>query len=151
MIKIENIRISVLWENEFTTTYENLRIIKELIDSKIKEVLGNEIEVSMVTMEKNISEVLYEDAKFRIVRTKNCKAIVQIKHEYSNNTKTGFTWKDKAFFSSGTDQYCFEKAKEEIKSMQVKRIYKSRKSERKLKYVENIPNEDKEMLRALLG
>lgn len=110
--------------------------------------------LTVVSTEKTLSEVLVEKEHFRIVRTKNCKALVQKKK--TNNGKS-FIWEDEAFFSQGTKKECLDKAEKELKrlskkkpkgkkksgSSKKKRSYKTQKQ----KYRENIPKKDMDIMK----
>jgi len=151
MIKLESIKISINWKELFKTNHEEVREIKEKISNYIQSIIEQEVDVSMITIEKNISEILYEDVKFRVVSTKHCEAIVQIKKTYKDDKKQGYTWKDYAYFSKNDKEKSFKAAMNEIRKLSVKRKYKSRRSVKKQEYLENMPEADKALLRKLLG
>jgi hypothetical protein len=84
-----------------------------------------EADVDMVSIEKFISEILYEEEEFRIVSTKNCNALVQRKVIESSDKMNGYSWKDHAWFGTGAKEECIQKAKDEIHKIKTKKKYKA--------------------------
>ena len=82
-----------------------------------------EVSVDMVSIEKFISEVWYEEGNFRIVSTKMCKALLQFKENKPSDDR-GFQYRGIAWFSTGTLEECINKAKEEMNKIKTKRRYR---------------------------
>jgi len=129
----------------------------DLIDQVKKSILNTiqkfninkkEVSLTVVISTRYYSEILYEEKTYRVIRTKHCKALVQKRYKQSNKKGLGYVWKDIAYFGTGTEQECLEKAMKEIERLKEKR--KKRKSKKEA-YIENIPKKDMKILKKSAG
>ncbi len=155
--KLESINIIIKPREELELEYGVVDVVKkewgENMLVELLEILGlqrNEVDVTMATVEKNISEILYEETTFRIVKTRTCKALLQVRKSYKEKKKEGYIWKDHAYFSSGTDEECLANAKDEISRLKGKRQYKRKGPSRRSKFLNRMDDTDKSMLDSLL-
>ena len=95
--KLESINIIIKPREELELEYGVVDVVKkewgENMLVELLEILGlqrNEVDVTMATVEKNISEILYEETTFRIVKTRTCKALLQVRKSYKEKKKEGY-------------------------------------------------------------
>jgi hypothetical protein len=118
MIEYQKINISI---NFVEGSVKEDRLPRATILSELEAHLFNllnergiqqkEVSITMSTEEKIRSEILYEDGLFRILKTRTCNALLQIKKEDRDGS---FSWKDCAYYGCGEQDECIIKAKEEI-------------------------------------
>ena len=79
-----------------------------------KNIKSTEVNITMSTEEKIRAEVIHEDGLFRIVKTRQCHALLQVRKEERNGS---FIWQDLAWFSCGSEDECKLKALNEIQRL----------------------------------
>jgi len=155
-VTLNRINIDIQFPEDFILEeVESIGITKAIEKHTHQFFIDNDIArftISVISEQKHKAEILYESGKFRIITTKTCKALVQEKHLYNNNTNEYF-WKDKAWFGSGTNESTFKDAMEEVNRLGRKgsKRKKSDKPTKRDSYIKNLPSTDKDLLNSLLG
>ena len=101
-----------------------------------------------MVIEKHISEILYIDEKFRIIKTKVCPACLQIKQKTVTNTKEGWRWTNHSWYNG---ENAFEKAMSNMKGLGKKSKYKSKSRENRQDFMEHLTEEQKQLLESILS
>ena len=154
-VKLERINIDITFPEDFEIEKDSVPKIKEelenIVDTKLRDNGITRFSKSSISEQKHRAEVLYLEESYRVITTKSCKALLQVKHKYDKKDMKGFYWKDHAWFSDGTDENSLKTAMKEIDRLKGKRKTGKRGTARKDKYLKNIPKGDKELLASLLG
>lgn len=148
-VKLECIRAVINLPEDFVIEESSVndftKSLKDTVKANMKLQLGADCEVIVVTEKKARAEILYSKGKYRIIKTRHCKAKVQ----YNKGKAGEVQWVDKAFFGTGNDEECYNEAIEEINKISGRG--KSRRTRKKKKKKDLRKSMSKDEMDALIA